>query len=69
MIQVINKNGDPIKGLFRSPDGALIVNDPVKYSTAMADKKQETEIADLKEKVNKMEMMMEAIYNKLFLEK
>lgn len=68
MIQVVNKNGEPIKGLFRTSDGSLTVNDPSAYTKAMVENKRDKEFDEIKDKVNKMENMMQAIYNKLFLD-
>jgi hypothetical protein len=68
MKQIITSNGDKIKGLFRKPDGSLVVNDPEAYRKAILEKSREEEFEILKQKVNSMENMLASIYNKLLSE-
>lgn len=65
MIQVINKDGDPIKGLFRGENGSLIVHDPISFNKNNIEILREKEFDDLKQKVTKMESMIEAIFKKI----
>ena len=65
MKQIVNKDGEPIRGLFRNLDGSIVVNDPVAYNKAVLEANREKEFIEMKDRVNKMEDMLSAIYKKL----
>ena len=65
MKQVINKDGEPIRGLFRNSDGSIVVNDPQAYNKAIIELNREKEFDDMKNRVNRMEDMINLIYKKL----
>lgn len=65
MKQVLDNQGNPIKGLYKNKDGSIIVNDPESYKKAMLESNREKEFDLLKQKVGSMESMVLEIYNKL----
>jgi hypothetical protein len=65
MKQVIDGNGNPIKGLYKSENGSLVVNDPDSYNKAIIEMKREKEFDIIKQKVYNMESMIVDIYNRL----
>lgn len=65
MKQVIDSHGNPIKGLYKSESGSLVVNDPDSYNKAIIEMKREKEFDIIKQKVYNMESMIVDIYNRL----
>lgn len=65
MKQVIDSHGNPIKGLYKSENGSLVVNDPDSYNKAIIEMKREKEFDIIKQKVYNMESMIVDIYNRL----
>jgi hypothetical protein len=65
MKQVIDNNGNPIKGLYKSENGSIVVNDPDSYHKAIKEMQREKEFDLIKQKVYNMESMIVDIYNRL----
>ncbi len=65
MKQVISSDGSEIRGLYRNQDGFLVVDDPIAYQKAIAEKNREIEFDMLKNRLNKVESLLVDIYDKI----
>lgn len=65
MIQTKDVNGNRVQGVFRTSDGALVVDDPVEFSRRMSEAKRiqgmESELSMLKADINTLKVLLNTV--------
>lgn len=65
MKKIMDQSGNPVHGLLRDANGAIVVNDSVALNRYKAGIKLETRVAETERKVDEMHSMLQLILKKL----
>jgi hypothetical protein len=65
MKKIMDQSGNPVRGLLRDANGAIIVDDSVALNRYKASVRLETRVAETERKVDEMHSMLQLILKKL----